>query len=88
MDSRIFGKELTNLLGPDNRDKKSYSYIHQERLKDHSLNLTKPHPHKNHNQTLTLNDEHSSPPELDYSNPQLVPEYLMENLKFLRKQEN
>lgn len=65
MDSRIFGKELTNLMGPENRDKKTYSYIHQEKVKDHSLNLAKPHLHKPHNQSLTLKDEPSSPPELD-----------------------
>lgn len=87
MDSRIFGKELTNLMGPDHRDKATYSYIHLEKAKDHSLNLDKPHHHKPHNHSLSLKDESSSPPALDYNNPQLVPEYLMDSLKFLRRQE-
>lgn len=87
MDTRIFGKELTNLMGPDARDKKTYSYIHQEKHKDHTLNLLKPQPHKHHNQSLVVREEPMSSTALDDNNPQLVPEYLMDNLSFLRKQE-
>ena len=33
MDHRIFGKEITNLVEVDSRNRKSYSYIHAEKVK-------------------------------------------------------
>jgi hypothetical protein len=39
MEHRIFGKELTNLQEADpNRYKRNYSFLHGDRLRDHSLN--------------------------------------------------
>jgi hypothetical protein len=41
---RHFGKELTNLLDAEkNNHKRNYSYLHGDRVRDHSLNnlLTK-----------------------------------------------
>ena len=33
MDLRMFGKELTNLVEAEPRNRKSYSYIHADKLK-------------------------------------------------------
>lgn len=42
MDHRVFGKEITNILDNDlNKYKRNYSFLHGERLRDHSLNLNK-----------------------------------------------
>lgn len=87
MDSRIFGKELTNLLGNDPQHKKTYSHIHGEKLKDQSLNLIKHNPGSTVNQSLVLKVEKEQGLKLDRDNPQLVPDYFMDNLRFLKQQE-
>lgn len=87
MDNRIFGKELTNLAEHDlNRYKRNYSFLHAERLRDHSLNL------KQGNVTNRLNNrthvEHKLPEiKLELTDPQMVPEYFSENLQFLKSRE-
>jgi hypothetical protein len=80
----MFGKELTNLAPPNPRGKNSYSHIHAEKVKDRSLNPLKPIPHK-HNLSLGLKDHQEALP--DIHDPQMVPEYFSENIRFLRKQE-
>jgi hypothetical protein len=86
MDNRIFGKELTNLDHDLNRYKRNYSFLHGERIRDHSLNP------KQGNVTNRLNNRtHVEPklPEikLELTDPQMVPEYFMENLQFLKSRE-
>lgn len=40
MDHRMFGKEITNLAEGDlNRYKRNHSFLHNDRLRDHSLNI-------------------------------------------------
>jgi G2/mitotic-specific cyclin-B, other len=52
MDSRIFGKDVTNLADHDlHRYKRNYSFLHNERLRDLSLN------HKHPNVTARLNNK-------------------------------
>jgi hypothetical protein len=52
MDSRIFGKDVTNLAEQDlHRYKRNYSFLHNERLRDLSLN------HKHGNVTTRLNNK-------------------------------
>jgi hypothetical protein len=87
MDHRIFGKELTNLADTDlNRYKRNYSFLHADRLRDHSVNL------KQGNNTNRLNNrshvEQKLPePKLELTDPQMVPEYFFENMQFLRNKE-
>jgi hypothetical protein len=87
MDHRIFGKELTNLVEADiNRNKRNYSFLHGERLRDHSLNL------KQGNATNRLNNRtqvETKLPEakLELTDLQMVPEYFFENMQFLKSRE-
>lgn len=74
MDSRIFGKELTNLMGADIKSKKSYSHIHAEKHKDQSYNIPKPSHPKAHNKSLVLKEDKDTL-KPDQNNPQMVPEY-------------
>lgn len=87
MDSRIFGKDVTNMADQDiNRYKRNYSFLHGERLRDLSLN------HKHGNVTNRLNNrtqvEQKAPEiKLEITDPQMVPEYFSENLQFLKSRE-
>jgi G2/mitotic-specific cyclin 1/2 len=87
MDHRIFGKELTNLAEADiNRYKRNYSFLHAERLRDHSLNV------KQGNATNRLNnrtqvDVKLPDAKLELTDLQMVPEYFFENMQFLKSRE-
>jgi hypothetical protein len=87
MDSRIFGKDVTNLADHDhNRYKRNYSFLHGDRLRDLSLNPKHP------NITARLNNKTQAevkPVEikLEISDPQMVPEYFSENMHFLKSRE-
>ena len=87
MEARIFGKELTNLVGGDLHLKKTYSQIHGEKVKDHSLHLVKA---VSHNQSQAPKETKQEPwtPQNDQKDPQVVPEYFLDNLAFLRQQED
>ncbi len=89
MDPRIFGKELTNLIDPDiNRYKRNYSFLHGERVRDHSLNLNKGNvTNRLVNRTQLPQDKKPDNPRPEINDPQMVPEYFCENLQFLRSKE-
>lgn len=77
MDTRIFGKELTNLEPEINRGKRNYSFAMGDRPH------LQPLPLKSHlNRTLPQAEL-----KLEITDPQMVPEYFFENMQFLRSRE-
>jgi hypothetical protein len=92
MEQRIFGRELTNLLEGDTlRYKRNHSFLYADRPRDYSLALkqplpaiTKPLPANNR----SLLETKKALPKFELSDPQMVPEYFVENLQFLMEQEH
>lgn len=85
MDSqRIFGKEITNLVEAEShRYKRNYSYLHADRLRDHSLGCA---PNRaNLSQRVSVKPlapkaeakaiEQTLAEKLNITDPQMVPEY-------------
>jgi hypothetical protein len=91
MDPRIFGKELTNLVDSDlNRYKRNYSFLHGDRLRDHSLNPPKGNNTNRLNNRTTNNikeDKKNLSPTIELTDAQMVPEYFFENMQFLKSKE-
>ena len=79
MEHRIFGKEITNIPGPEvHKSRRGYSTMHEDRVSMHSKatqGTAKP------SSTLV-----STPPQPE-NNPQMVPEYFSDNMQFLRSLE-
>jgi hypothetical protein len=78
MDPRIFGKELTNLVDCDlNRYKRNYSFLHGDRLRDHSLNPKGSNTNRLNNRTANppKEDKKTQSPTVEVSDAQMVPEY-------------
>lgn len=73
MDLRIFGKELTNLIEAEPKNKKSYSYIHADKLREHQNQLLKPNIHNKVNRSLDVKDEKVNVLAPLANNPQMVP---------------
>ena len=73
MDARMFGKELTNILHPEHKNKNSYAQIHAEKLRDHSLCLPKQAPPSLTNKSFSLKEQNSLPPLHLPEDPQMVP---------------
>lgn len=57
MDGRIFGKELTNIVEAESRNRKSYSYIHGDKLKEHNNNVYKAQLQTRNNRSFTLKED-------------------------------
>lgn len=90
MDHRIFGKEITNLIeGDNNRYKRNYSFLHGERLRDNSVNLTKGNATNRltNKSQIVLPDKKTLEIKIDITDPQMVPEYFCENMQFLKSKE-
>lgn len=90
MDHRVFGKEITNILDNDlNKYKRNYSFLHGERLRDHSLNLGKGIvTNRLSNKSQVVQPEKKvTEPKVQTTDPQMVPEYFFENMQFLRNRE-
>lgn len=91
MEQRMFGRELTNLLeGDPTRYKRNHSFLHPGRPRDYSLALQQPlpliaKPLSNNNRTLP--DTKKPLPKVELTDPQLVPDYFVENLQFMMEQE-
>jgi hypothetical protein len=91
MEHRIFGRELTNLLEADlARYKRNHSFMHDRRKED-ALTLKPPTgstiPLLDNRTLPTLADQKASLPKLELTDPQMVPEYFVENLQFMMEQE-
>jgi hypothetical protein len=99
---RHFGKELTNILdGEKNNHKRNYSYLHGDRVRDHSLNnmlsknaitqrqINKTVINANVNivRTVEVEKEKSVEEKFVITDIQMVPEYFFENLQYLRQKE-
>lgn len=91
MEQRIFGRELTNLLEADiTRYKRNHSFLHADRLREHSLAPKQPAvgiSRGNASNNRTLPEQKKAVPKLELVDPQMVPEYFVENLQFMMEQE-
>jgi hypothetical protein len=92
MDPRIFGKELTNLVDCDlNRYKRNYSFLHGDRLREHSLNPLNPSKGNNtnrlNNRTNPIKEDKKTQSSVEVTDAQMVPEYFFENMQFLKSKE-
>ena len=73
MDLRMFGKELTNIIEADPRNRKSYSYIHAEKIKEQQQPLIKAVQHSKQNRSLDNKNDKPSLVTLPTNDPQMVP---------------
>jgi len=86
MDSRAFGKDVTNLDPQDqHRKQRNYSLLHADRLRDLSLN-PKPNILNSRNNRSHV-EVKPNEIKLEINDPQMVPEYFSENLQFMKSRE-